>query len=397
MELQDYAAALRRYWMTWVGVTLLGVVIATAVVLVAPRTYQATAQVFVASSNEGTSGSQFVRERVPSYPDIAESRTVLEPVIAQLELQETLPYLRARVSATNPPDTSQIDISVSDDDPALAAAVANAIAERFRTAVEQLERPTGLDSPVNLTVTDPATVPTAAVFPDPAILLPLGLVVGLALGVAAAVLRSRQDTRIHDEDDVRAAWGDDRGLVTVHSAPTARKRRRSSLAAGPATLLARELEPSAESRPLQVVVVAPPPDDQGTARSFGRDLAAVLQSWDVDVRIGAAGDEPRDIDRRGVQLTVASPSAPLPVWRRTVRDHDGVVVVVQRGRTHRADLRDLRSIIAAAGVPLLAVVLDRRSRGRTAPDVERAPVPAPAGSTRAPASRGEAAVAAARR
>jgi len=114
MELRDYLLALRRYWTTWVGVTVAALAVATGVVLITLPTYQATAQVFVASLGEGTSGSQFVNQRVTSYPEVARSNAVLEPVIRDLDLTESVADLRTRIAASNPAETSQIDIAVSD-------------------------------------------------------------------------------------------------------------------------------------------------------------------------------------------------------------------------------------------------------------------------------------------
>src|SRR5688572_21528063 len=116
MELRDYLLALRRYWTTWLGVTGAALLVALGVVLISPPSYQATAQVFVASLGEGTSGSQFVNQRVTSYPDVARSSAVLGPVIEDLDLAESVADLRARVSASNPAETSQIDIAVTDAD-----------------------------------------------------------------------------------------------------------------------------------------------------------------------------------------------------------------------------------------------------------------------------------------
>ena len=161
MELQDYWVALRRYWTTWLGVTLAGLLGALCVVLITPPTYQATAQVFVASVDGSTSGSQFVNQRVTSYPEVADSRTVLAPVIDELDLPDSFADLRKNVSATNPVDTSQIEIVVADRDAGRAAMIANAVAEGFGSAVEELEESQDGASPVSLTVTDPATVPTA--------------------------------------------------------------------------------------------------------------------------------------------------------------------------------------------------------------------------------------------
>ncbi len=140
MELRDYGVALRRHWRAGVGVALACLLAAVVVVLATPATYRATAQVFVASTGEGTSGSQFVNQRVTSYPDVARSRAVLDPVIRSLGLDESFADLRERVEATNPLETSQIDIAVTGRDAAEAARVADAVAEEFGTVVEQLER-----------------------------------------------------------------------------------------------------------------------------------------------------------------------------------------------------------------------------------------------------------------
>ena len=326
MELQDYWVALRRYWTTWLGVALAGLLVALGIVLVTPKTYEATAQVFVASVDDSTSGSQFVNQRVTSYPQVADSRTVLAPVIDELGLTTSFSDLRTQVSATNPADTSQIEIAVTDRDAGRAAQIANAVAERFGTAVEELEQPGAGGSPVSLTVTNPATVPTSPVAPLPTLLLPLGLVVGLALGAAAAVVRSRLDTRVHDEAGARAAWGTGADQLVVHAAPAGRSGR----AHRPATSLARQLEPMAEHQLLRVVALSPSEDDPATAAALVDQLAAELTAWEVPVEVLDTASAPRtDVSGRiGVQVGVGSPTASLREWRRTTQGHAAVVLVV---------------------------------------------------------------------
>jgi capsular polysaccharide biosynthesis protein len=398
MELQDYWLALRRHWPTWLGVTLAGLLVALGIVLVTPPTYQATAQVFVASVDDSTSGSQFVNQRVTSYPQVADSQTVLGPVIAELGLTVSFSDLRKQVSATNPVDTSQIEIAVTDRDPDTAAEIANAVAERFGTAVEVLEQPGTGPSPVSLTVTNPATVPTSPISPVPTLLLPLGLIVGLVLGAAAAIVRSRLDTRLHSADDVRAAWGPGAEQLVVH-APLPGRRRNSSLTHGPTTLLARQLEPMAEGGLVRVLVLSPSPGPRPAAQTVVDRVAAELTAWEVPVEVLAppqdgvpdrgSDREPvqepgQDAGRTGVQLGLGSPLASLREWRRITRWHAGVVLVVEPGRIDRADLQETRSILDAAGVPVLAVVLPlaerRRLRRRTA---RRAPSEVPASEVQA--------------
>ena len=376
MELQDYWVALRRYWTTWLGVAAAALLVALGIVLVTPPTYEATAQVFVASVDDSTSGSQFVNQRVTSYPQVADSRTVLAPVIDELGLSDSFSDLRKQVSATNPPDTSQIEIAVTDRDADRAARIANAVAERFGTAVEELEQPGDGGSPVSLTVTNPATVPTSPVSPQPALLLPLGLVVGLALGAAAAVVRSRLDTRVHTEDDVRAAWGAGADQLVVHAAPAGRALR----AHRPTTSLARQLEPMAEHRLVRVVALSPSDDDPAAAAAVVDRVAAELTAWEVPVEVlrPAAASAADATGRVGVQFRVGSPLASLREWRRTTQDHAGVVLVVEPGRTDRADLHELRAILDAAGVPVLSVVLQAAPRRRAATVPPSAPPVAPA-------------------
>ncbi|WP_448642517.1 Wzz/FepE/Etk N-terminal domain-containing protein [Geodermatophilus sp. URMC 63] len=363
MELRDYVAALRRQWRTWVGLTLTGLLAALGVVLAVPPTYTTTAQVFVASSGDGTSGSQFISQRVQTYPDVARSQTVLDPVVEELSLDESTTELRARIEAVNPPDTSQVDISVTDEDPDRAAAVANAVAERFSVAVEDLEERQDGVSPVDLTVTDPATVPSTPVFPVPGLVLGLGLFVGLVLGAAVALLRSRTDTRLHSEDDVRAAWGADADELTVHVVG-GRGRR----AIGRTTSLTRQLEPL-DDRPVRAVVVPVSPDQPGNVQALLAGLATELADRGTPVAVtehGGAVAAPTAPG--GVRLTVGSPLAPAREWRRLALGNDGVVLVVTAGRTGAADLREVRSLLAAVEARLLSVVLLPPVRAaRTAP------------------------------
>jgi capsular polysaccharide biosynthesis protein len=387
MELQDYWVALRRCWTTWLGVTLAGLLGALCIVLVTPPTYQATAQVFVASVDGSTSGSQFVHQRVTSYPEVADSRTVLAPVIAQLGLTDSFADLRTNVTATNPVDTSQIEIAVADRDASRAARIANAVAQRFGTAVEDLEEPQDGISPVSLTVTDPATVPTSPTSPVPALLLPLGLIVGAALGAALAIVRSRLDTRLHSEDDVRAAWGAGADQLVVHAAAAGR-RRRALLPNRATTLFARQLEPMAERGPVRVLVLAPSAD-QSAAESVVDRVAAELIAWEVPVQVHDAASSTADgaPGQVGVHLRVGSPLESLQTWRRIAREHAGVALVVAPGRVDRTDLQEMRSVLDAAGVRVLAVVIPSRRRTALRDDAPASvPVPVPAERALAPAA-----------
>ncbi len=362
MELRDYGTALRRHWRAGVGVALACLLAAVVVVLATPVTYRATAQVFVASTGEGTSGAQFVNQRVASYPEVARSRAVLDPVIDELGLDESFADLRARVEASNPLETSQIDIAVTGRDAAEAARVADAVAEEFGTVVEQLERPAGGTSPVDLTLTNPATVPTTPAAPQTGLLLALGLVVGLALGAAAAVVRSRLDSRLHSAEDVRAAWhgADD---VPVLARPAGRARR-SVLAGDPVAVLARRVEALAEDRPVSVALVSPSPDR--APWSLAGDLALRLRAAGLPTAVADLGGDAADDGPARVRLSVVSPLLAPHDWPR-LAGTSHVVVAVGRGRAQRVDLAELGTILSGAGIRPLALVVTRLRRGGADP------------------------------
>lgn len=218
MELRDYLRILHKYWVLILAVTLLGIATgAVATILTTPK-YEAKTQLYVSVRGEGTStsdltqGSNFARQSVQSYIRIATTDKVLGPVLEELGLEETSAQLAAKVRASAPLNTSIIDIFVTNSDPIMAADIANAVGLSFAHVVQDeleiLEKKEGPDgtsetlSPVKLTTVQQAMPPTAPTSPNLKMNLALGALVGLALGIGIAVLRTVLDTRIHSLHDI---------------------------------------------------------------------------------------------------------------------------------------------------------------------------------------------------
>ena len=382
MEFTEYLAVLRRHWRIWVGCTLVALVAAAVVLQLTPRTYEATARVFVSASPSISNSAQYVNQRAKSYPAVAVSQAVLGPVIERLGLDETTAELRARVSADNPVDTSQVQVTTEGPNADEAAAISNAVAEQLAEVVEELETPPSGNRPVTLTVNDPATPPTRPVAPVALYILGLGLMAGLFVGLAAAVLRSRLDTRLYTEDDVRRAWGDDE--IPDLLAPRRGRARRSALTGRPAAALARRLELAAEDRALRIAVLSPSPDELRAARGFAEEVAGELRGREVLTTVtgpGLAGGVLLD-DGQHVRLEVTDPLAPLRFWRDAADRYDGVVLTVPRGRVEEAEVHEVRGILRNAGIPVLAVVLTGRSRRTPDAPTETSSAPAAAPTLR---------------
>lgn len=208
MELRDYIRVLRKRWRFIALLTALAVAGAAAASFLATPQYAAQTQLFVATQASGTAsdllqGSNFTQQRVKSYADVITSQRVLAPVIDRLQLDTTPNRLAQQITAEAPLDTVLINVTVRDADARLAADIANAVGASFTTAVGELEPGSGTGPPVRITTVEPADVPLAPVSPNTRLNLALGLLVGLALGVGAAVLRETLDTRVHGESEVR--------------------------------------------------------------------------------------------------------------------------------------------------------------------------------------------------
>jgi capsular exopolysaccharide synthesis family protein len=209
VELNDYIRILRKGWILILALTLVGVAGAAAFSLAQNPQFSSTSKVFVSTQSSGTvselaQGNTFTIQRVSTYSDLATTPIVLLPVIADLELSANEATLSEAISVTAPLNTSIIEISVIDEDPGLAADIANAVAQSLTRVVDRIETPATEEatSPVKLTLVQQATVPSSPVSPNVLMNIALGLLVGLAIGVGLAVLRQVLDTRIRNERDV---------------------------------------------------------------------------------------------------------------------------------------------------------------------------------------------------
>ncbi|RBY95124.1 hypothetical protein DQ237_15615 [Blastococcus sp. TF02-8] len=359
MEFSEYLAAIRRYWTTVVGVLALCVALAALALPLTPRTYEATAQVFVSASPSIPNSAQYVNQRVKSYPDVVLSAPVLRPVIEDLDLTESFTSLRARVRAEVPADTSQLRITVSGRDAEAATEIANAVAEQVTVVIPELEESRSGDRPVKLTLSDPATPPTSPVSPVPLFVLGLGVLVGLFLGLAAAVLRSRLDTTLYEEAGVRAAWG---AGVVPDLLVADRRGSRAGASSSVVRALARRIELLDRHRPVCVVLVTPAPDRSSFVTRAADQVVAALRGHGVRAVVERPDSVPGEAPE-GITLLCVEPTAPAAFWRRIAERCDGVVVVVPEGATDRSDLRELRVLLEATGATPLAVALlphDRR-------------------------------------
>ncbi|MET4639849.1 polysaccharide biosynthesis tyrosine autokinase [Mycetocola sp. 2940] len=210
MDLRDYFRVLRKSWWMIVALILVGVGAAAALSMLQTPQYSATAKVFVTTQSAGTvsdlvQGNAFSVQRVRTYSDLVSTPLVLLPVIRQLDLDTSPELLAKQIVASAPLDTSIIAITVTDEDPARAAAIANSASQNLAAVVEETETPAldGAISPVKLTSAQEATVPAFPVSPRIPLYLVFGAAAGMLLGFGIVVLRETLETRIRNESDLK--------------------------------------------------------------------------------------------------------------------------------------------------------------------------------------------------
>jgi succinoglycan biosynthesis transport protein ExoP len=214
MDLRQYARLLRAHWL----LILLAVVVCTSAAgyLAWTRTpiYSAQTQLFVSTGGVPSDPSQtyqgalFSQQRMLSYAQIVSSPAVATAVITQLGLTTSVGQLQAEIHASVPAGTVLINVTVKDALPKRARAIANAVGKQFSRFVNTLERPRrDSRSPVKVSVTSPASLPTSPIAPRKPFYLVLGALLGLVLGVGGSVLSELLNNRIRGGTDAAATAG----------------------------------------------------------------------------------------------------------------------------------------------------------------------------------------------
>ncbi|WP_431806788.1 polysaccharide biosynthesis tyrosine autokinase [Microbacterium paraoxydans] len=214
MQFQDYLRILRRQLVIILAGAVIGLSVGALIAMLTPQRYQATTEVMVtvqvgetASPTERALATSYANQVVQTYRDIVTSSIVLDRVIDDLGLDVDRAELAASVDASTQLNSAILSIRVNDTNPGQAARVANGIADSFSAVVsdtlELREQETSYS--IHIVTLQAAQVPTAPVAPNTQLMLVVGGIVGLAAGLAVALLRSLLDQRVRTAADVQAA------------------------------------------------------------------------------------------------------------------------------------------------------------------------------------------------
>ena len=190
-------------------------------VLMKPQ-YESTTKMYVLSkqdsSNTVTSGDlQASSLLTKDYAELIQSRTVLEGVIAQLNLDMTYKEMLNKVSVETSSDSRIVSISVTDEDPYTASEIANAVRDM---AAEHIQSVMDIEA---VNVVDSANIPSEKASPSLAKNGVIGGLLGVFIAMAIVIIIYLTNDTIKVEEDVERYLG----LSVLGSIPYSEKESRS--------------------------------------------------------------------------------------------------------------------------------------------------------------------------
>lgn len=133
---------------------------------------------------------------VSTYSEIAKSRTVSNEVIKNLDLYITYETLIKKVNIKQVGDTGIIKIESKDENPEVAAKLADEIAKVFMKHVVRIM------NIENIQVIDRAEIPLEPIKPVPILYMTAAGIFGVMIGIFTIFLVEYLDNRIKTSDDI---------------------------------------------------------------------------------------------------------------------------------------------------------------------------------------------------
>ncbi|WP_415976022.1 YveK family protein [Rhodococcus sp. 077-4] len=193
--------ALRAGWAVVVASIALSMATSFGITLLQTPVYESRAQMFLSTSSpaygsEVYEGNLVSDQALPSYAELVNNEVLTSRVVSDLALDLTPAELAEKVTMSFSPETVLFDIVATDSSPELARDIANATAEELVALVLELEAPQDGGIPVvSVKTYRQAEVSDAPISPNTSMYLACGAAVGLFVGVALVLVRSRGSSR----------------------------------------------------------------------------------------------------------------------------------------------------------------------------------------------------------
>ena len=162
---------------------------------------------------------------ISTYNVIMKSPAILEKVAQNLDLDLTQEQLSSKITVASEQDSQVVNITVQDENPGLAADIANETARVFQ---EDIVKIMNVDNVSILAAAEVGENPSP-VKPQPLLNIAIAIVVGLMAGIGLAFLLEYLDNTIKSEQDIEKTLGIPvLGGVTTITAAAGRPTKKTS-------------------------------------------------------------------------------------------------------------------------------------------------------------------------
>ncbi len=208
IDLKEYFTIIKkRFWIIAL-ITIISVLVSAGVsFFVLKPVYETTTTLIVDTDKDKETkmitGDQFsvTQKLAVTYGEIIKSRTVLEPVIEKLDLEETYEELTEKIVVSPVKDTQIISISVQDTDPKMAMDIANQIPKVFSKEVKRIT------SANTVEVIDEAINQEEPIKPNKLMNVAIAGVLGAMIGLFVVFLKEYLDNKIKTPQDIEKHLG----------------------------------------------------------------------------------------------------------------------------------------------------------------------------------------------
>lgn len=265
---------LAHRWRIVVATFAVFVVVAAVISKILPKVYSASSTLIVVQNENAATfdAVQAAQVTARTYSDIVGAPVIASQVARQLGGAATTNSVGSAVSVSPVVETQLLRITAEDRNPARAQRIANVYAA---TVIQYAHQYLAPSAGATVALAADATRPTAPARPRPTLYVLIAAILGLFVGVGAAFLLERLDTRLHSAEEVRERFGQ----VILARMPR-RGRTAASLNAFNEAfgLLRTNLRFASPDRPLEVIAVTSARDGEGKTTcvaQMGLSLAEV--------------------------------------------------------------------------------------------------------------------------
>ncbi|MCM3166374.1 YveK family protein [Peribacillus frigoritolerans] len=203
ISIKDIFKTLKKRWKLIMLLTLIAALISGTIsyFLLTP-VYQSSTQILVnQKQSENQLDSNQIRSNIDminTYSVIIKSPAILEKVIDELKLEQTVDQLSQKITINSQENSQVFSLTVQDSNPTKAVEIANTVSKTFQKEIKVIMNVDNVSVLAKAEIKDNP----APVKPNPIMNIAIAVVVGLMAGIGLAFLLEFLDTTIKDEDDI---------------------------------------------------------------------------------------------------------------------------------------------------------------------------------------------------